>query len=109
MASAPAIAPTSPARVAPPRSAPEAEACALPASVPEVLAAWMRPFRGYFTAAVWRHALVLVAGAVLAPGGRAGTAAADAKGLRPGAGLAPPPPRLRPPGLVFLAAAPPPP
>src|SRR3712207_6360808 len=75
MASAPAIAPTSPARVAPPRSAPEAEACAMPASAPEVLVAWMRPFRGHFTAAVWRHALVLVAGAVLAPGRRTVTSA----------------------------------
>ena len=37
----------------------------MPASVPEVLAAWMRPFASYFTAAVWRHALVLVAGVVL--------------------------------------------
>src|SRR4051794_27173802 len=35
------------------------------APVPEVLTAWMRPFRGYFTTAVWRHALVLVAGALL--------------------------------------------
>src|SRR5215210_2531273 len=88
MASAPAIAPTSPARVAPPRSAPEAEACAMPASVPEVLAAWMRPFQGYFTAAVWRHALVLVAGAVLAPGRRTVTAALRVMGLGQAAGFA---------------------
>jgi hypothetical protein len=31
----------------------------MPAPVPEVLAAWMRPFRGYVTTAIWRHALVL--------------------------------------------------
>ena len=37
----------------------------MPAPVPEVLAAWMRPFRGFFTTAVWRHALVLVAGGML--------------------------------------------
>ena len=42
----------------------------MPASVPEVLAAWMWPFRGYFTAAVWRHALVLMAGTLLVPGRR---------------------------------------
>ena len=41
----------------------------MPASVPEVLAAWMRPFRGYFTTAVWRHVLVLVAGACSPRGG----------------------------------------
>ena len=46
----------------------------MPASVPEVLATWLRPFQGYFTAAIWRHALVLVAGAVLAPGRRTVTA-----------------------------------
>ena len=40
----------------------------MPAPVPEVLAAWMRPFRGYFTTAIWRHALVLVAGVLLAAG-----------------------------------------
>src|SRR4051794_18458580 len=44
------------------------KACAMPASVPEVLAAWMQPFAVYFTTAVWRHVLVLVAGALLAPG-----------------------------------------
>src|SRR3712207_9433563 len=97
MASAPAIAPTSPARVAPPRSAPEAEACAMPASVPEVLAAWMRPFRGYFTAAVWRHALVLVAGAGLAAGRRAGPAGVPGPVARAGPRVPGPPSRLSPP------------
>ena len=46
----------------------------MPASVPEVLAAWMQPFAVYFTTAVWRHVLVLVAGALLAPGRRTVTA-----------------------------------
>jgi len=32
----------------------------MPASVPEVLAAWMQPFAVSFTTAVWRHVLVLV-------------------------------------------------
>src|SRR6476646_7220174 len=50
------------------------EACAMPASVPEVLAAWMQPFAVYFTTAVWRRVLVLVAGALLAPGRRTVTA-----------------------------------
>ena len=60
----------------------------MPASVPEVLAAWMRPFQGYFTAAVWRHALVLVAGAVLAPGRRTVTAALRVMGLGQAPGFA---------------------
>jgi hypothetical protein len=38
----------------------EAEAGAMPTSVPAVLAAWMQPFAVYFTTAVWRHVLVLV-------------------------------------------------
>ena len=53
----------------------------MPAPVPEVLAAWMRPFRGYFTTAIWRHALVLVAGVLLAPGRRTVTAALRVMGL----------------------------
>ncbi len=52
----------------------------MPAGVPEVLAAWTRPFRGHSTAAVWRHAPVLAAGAVLAPGRRTVTAAPRAVG-----------------------------
>jgi len=60
----------------------------MPASVPEVLAAWMRPFRGYFTAAARRHALVLVAGAVLAPGRRTVTAALRVMGLGQAPGFA---------------------
>jgi hypothetical protein len=64
------------------------EACAPPASVPAALAAWMRPFRDYFTAAVWSHALVLVAGGVLAPGRRTVTAALRVLGLGRTAGFA---------------------
>jgi hypothetical protein len=60
----------------------------MPASAPEMLAAWMRPFRDYFTAAVWRHALVLVAGAVLAPGRRTVTAALRVMGLGQAPGFA---------------------
>ena len=60
----------------------------MPAGVPEVLAAWMQPLRGYFTAAVWRHALVLVAGAVLAPGRRTVAAALRVMGFAEAAGFA---------------------
>jgi hypothetical protein len=48
----------------------------------------LRPFQGYFTAAIWRHALVLVAGAVLAPGRRTVTAALRVMGLGQAAGFA---------------------
>src|SRR3954471_18894443 len=41
----------------------------------EELADRLRPFATCFTAAVWRHVLVLVAGALLAPGRRTVTAA----------------------------------
>src|SRR4051794_39699320 len=67
---------------------PQGEACAMPVSVPEVLAAWMRPFASYFTAAVWRHVLVLVAGSLLAPGRRTVTAALRVMGLDQEAGFA---------------------
>ena len=60
----------------------------MPASVPEVLAAWMRPFRGYFTAAAWRHASAPVAGALLAPGRRTVTAALRVMGLERAPGFA---------------------
>jgi hypothetical protein len=46
-----------------------------PSVVPDVLEGWMRPFRRRFTAAVWRHVLVLVCGALLAPGRRTVAAA----------------------------------
>jgi DDE superfamily endonuclease len=60
----------------------------MPASVPEVLAAWMRPFRCYFTAAVWDHVLVLVAGSLLAPGRRTVAAALRVLGLGQATGFA---------------------
>ena len=59
----------------------------MPASVPEVLAAWMQPFAVYFTTAVWRHVLVLVAGALLAPGRRTVIGGAAHHGPGPSAGL----------------------
>src|SRR5215204_3135252 len=64
------------------------EACAMPASVPAVLAAWMQPFAVYFTTAVWRHVLVLVAGTLLAPGRRTVTAALRIMGLDQAPGFA---------------------
>src|SRR3954462_7716045 len=88
LVSAGAIAPTSSGLDYPTQSKPEAEACAMPASVPEVLATWLRPFQGDFTAAIWRHALVLVAGAVPAPGRRTVTAALRVMGLGQAAGFA---------------------
>src|SRR3712207_7722398 len=51
-------------------------------AVPEVLDGWMRPFRCHFTAATWRHVLVLVGGALLAPGRRTVAAALRVMGLR---------------------------
>jgi hypothetical protein len=60
----------------------------MPANVPEVLAAWMRPFRGYFSTAAWDHVLVLVAGVVLAPGRRTVTAALRVMGLGRAPGFA---------------------
>src|SRR3954451_9610989 len=49
--------------------------------VPAVLDGWMRPFQGQFTVAVWRHALVLVCGALLAPGRRTVAAALRVMGI----------------------------
>src|SRR3954449_1480464 len=59
-----------------------------PSVVPAVLDNWMRPFQGQFTAAVWRHVLVLVCGALLAPGRRTGPAALRVMGLGEAAGFA---------------------
>jgi DDE superfamily endonuclease len=57
-------------------------------AVPPLLAAWLAPFRDGFTAAVWPRVLVLVVGAVLAPGQRTVSAALRVMGLadRPGFG-----------------------
>src|SRR3954447_21490485 len=63
-------------------------ACAMPTSVPAVLAAWLQPFAASFTPAVWRHVLVLAAGVVLAPGRRTITAALRVMGLDQGARFA---------------------
>src|SRR3954462_6293139 len=64
------------------------EACAMPASEPAVLAAWMQPFAVSFTTAVWSPVLVLVAGALLAPGRRTVTAALRIMGLDQAPGFA---------------------
>jgi DDE superfamily endonuclease len=55
---------------------------------PPVLDGWMRPFRCHFTAAVWRHVLVLVCGALLAPGRRTVAAVLRVMGLGEAAGFA---------------------
>ena len=47
----------------------------MPTQASKELAAWLRPFASCFTAAIWRHVLVLVAGTLLAPGRRTVTAA----------------------------------
>ena len=49
--------------------------------VPDVLAAWMQPFGGAFTAPTWRHVLVLVMGAILVPGRRTVASALRVMGL----------------------------
>ena len=38
--------------------------------VPDILAAWRAPFRDEFSLPTWQHVLVLVLGALLAPGKR---------------------------------------
>src|SRR5215213_9006797 len=70
------------------RATTQRKACAMPTSVPAVLAAWMQPFAASFTNAVWRHVLILVAGVVLAPGRRTVTGALRVMGLDQGAGFA---------------------
>jgi hypothetical protein len=53
---------------------------------PPILAGWLSAFRDCFTTPVWAHVLVLVAGAVLAPGKRTVSQALRVMGLaeRPG-------------------------
>src|SRR5688500_5365603 len=51
-------------------------------AVPDLLAHWMAPFAASFTRPTWRHVLVLIAGAILAPGRRTVTAALSIMGLR---------------------------
>src|SRR3712207_1349977 len=63
--------------------------CAMAPSVfPAALEGWRRPFRCHFAAAVWRHVLVLVGGALLAPGRRTVTAALRVMGLGEAPGFA---------------------
>src|SRR3954453_6965764 len=50
-------------------------------TVPRILAEWLWPFVGCFTASTWNHVLALVAGAVLCPGRRTVTAALRVMGL----------------------------
>jgi len=52
-----------------------------PAVVPAILVSWLAVFRRCFSAPVWNHVLVLVAGAVLAPGKRTVTQALRVMGL----------------------------
>src|SRR6202795_507735 len=49
--------------------------------VPPILVSWLAVFRPCFTAPVWNHVLVLVGGAVLAPGKRTVTQALRVMGL----------------------------
>lgn len=57
-------------------------------AVPTILASWLAIFRPCFTAPVWNHILVLVSGAILAPGKRTVTQALRVMGLadQPGFG-----------------------
>ena len=58
-----------------------AAAASDPHLIPPALAAWLSVFRCCFTAPVWNRVLVLVAGAVLAPGKRTVTQALRVMGL----------------------------
>jgi hypothetical protein len=49
--------------------------------LPPIVAQLMAPFRGFFTAPVWKHVLVLIAGGTLATGKRTVTSALRAMGL----------------------------
>lgn len=57
-------------------------------AVPYSLERWMAPFAALFTRPTWRHALVLVAGALLTPGRRTVTAALSVMGRREDGGFA---------------------
>jgi len=52
-----------------------------PHLIPPALVAWLSVFRSCFTAPVWNRVLILVAGAVLAPGKRTVTQALRVMGL----------------------------
>jgi hypothetical protein len=60
----------------------------MPSAASAVLADWMHPFAPLFTAAVWRHVVILVTGTVLAPGRRTVTAALRVMGLHTTASFA---------------------
>jgi hypothetical protein len=59
-----------------------------PSPAPPILTAWLSAFRDCFTAPVWTHVLVLVAGAVLAPGKRTVSQALRVMGLAAKPGFA---------------------
>ncbi len=56
--------------------------------IPPVLIGWLAAFQPYFTAPTWRHVLVLVAGAALAPGKRTVTQVLRVMGLAEHGGFA---------------------
>lgn len=58
-----------------------------PYLVPPILTTWLSVFRPCFTAPVWERVLILVAGAVLAPGKRTVTQALRVMGLADGTGF----------------------
>ena len=58
-----------------------------PNLTPPVLAGWLAAFRGCFSAPVWSRVLVLVAGAVLAPGQRTVSQVLRVMGLAAGPGF----------------------
>ena len=55
---------------------------------PPLIAGWLSAYRDCFTAPVWNHVLVLVAGAVLAPGKRTVSQALRVMGLAAKPGFA---------------------
>ena len=50
-------------------------------AVPAILADWLRPFQGAFTAPTWQHVMVLIMGAILVPGRRTVASALRVTGL----------------------------
>ena len=56
--------------------------------IPPVLIGWLAVFEPCFTAPTWQHVLVLVAGAVLAPGKRTVTQVLRVMGLADHVGFA---------------------
>ena len=55
-------------------------------AAPAILARWLAPFEALLTRPTWRHVVVLIAGAVLAPGPRTVASALSVMGLRGTAG-----------------------